>query len=209
MSINRFVLAASLLLLFPMVVMSQEAEPAGGEVDHAAEGHAEHGGHSHSAGDFVNQVGEHIEPIQEKASEFAHQVDQDQRAQEISAGILQPIYQLAESFEGTPFYWSAFTLMVTGVVSYLLQLVLGKLALLMKGKINLTETLSDAVGLVISVVGLVLTTQAAAQNSTFTTSPALVLSGAAVGAVVGFVMYRWGQDLELRAAAAKPEPVKK
>ncbi|MCA9046990.1 MAG: hypothetical protein KDA69_21855, partial [Planctomycetaceae bacterium] len=63
--------------------------------------------------------------------------------------------------------------------------------------------------LVISVVGLVLTTQAAAQNSTFTNSPALVLSGAAIGAVVGFVMYRWGQDLELRAAAAKPEPVKK
>ncbi|MEZ5943880.1 MAG: hypothetical protein R3C18_20990 [Planctomycetaceae bacterium] len=209
MSINQFVLATTLMLLLPVAVMSQEAEPAGAEAEHAAEGHEHHGSHSGAAGDFVNQVGEHIEPIQEKASEIAHQVDQDQRAQEISAGILQPIYQLAESFEGTPFYWSAFTLMVIGVVSYLLQLVLGKLALLMKGKINLTETISDAVGLVISVVGLVLTTQAAAQNSTFTNSPALVLSGAVVGAVVGFVMYRWGQDLELRAATAKPEPAKK
>lgn len=160
--------------------------------------------------DLVESVQAQVTPLKEKATELALSVDENAQAQEISAGILQPIYQLAEAAEGTMFYWSAFTMMVTGVVSYSLQLVFGKLALLMRMRINLTETLSDAVALIISLVGLVLTTQAAAQNSEFTQSAFLVISASLVGVFVGFMMYRWGQDLELKAAEArsKPEPKK-
>jgi hypothetical protein len=53
---------------------------------------------------------------------------------------------------------------------------------------------------VISLVGLVLTTQAAAENSTFTQSPASVLSATAAGAAVGYLFYRWGKAQELAAA---------
>jgi steroid 5-alpha reductase family enzyme len=100
------------------------------------------------------------------------------------------------------FYWVSFALFAAGVISYALQLVLTKLALLAQLKFNLAEILSDALGLLISVVGLVLTTQAATQNSNFTTSPAMVLSSAAVGLIAGFLFFRWGHKLEVRAAKA-------
>ena len=46
----------------------------------------------------------------------------------------------------------------------------------------------DVVGLLISAVGLVLTTQAAAENSaSFVQSPSAVVSAAVVGALLGFV----------------------
>ena len=48
-------------------------------------------------------------------------------------------------------------------------------------------------------MGLVLTTQAAAENSSFTSSAAAVLSATAVGAIAGFVFYLWGQRQELQA----------
>ncbi len=59
----------------------------------------------------------------------------------------------------------------------------------------------------ISVVGLVLTTQAAAENSTFTQSPAAVLSATAVGAVAGLWFYRKGQRQELEAALGRAKSV--
>jgi hypothetical protein len=93
--------------------------------------------------------------------------------------------------------------MAAGVVSYTLQLVLGKLVVLMRMGLSFKEIASDAVGLAISVVGLVLTTQAAAENSTFTQSPAAVISAAIVGALAGFVLYLWGQSQELDAAAGR------
>ena len=149
----------------------------------------------------------------ENLEDVARQVDQSQQAKEITAGILTPIYQVAEKLSFPMFHWVAFALMVTGVVSYALQLVLAKLVVLMRMSISLTEILSDALGLVISVIGLVLTTQAAAQNSTFTQSPASVLSAAIVGGVAGFVFYVWGQRQEVQAAQARAAiadvPVKK
>ncbi len=153
------------------------------------------------------------EGAKQQAKEMANKVDQNPQAQEVSAGILKQIYLLAEKLESPAFYWGAFTLMVTGAVSYALQLVLGKLFVLAKMSISLTEILSDALGLAISLVGLVLTTQAAAQNSTFTQSPASVLSATAAGAVLGFLFFRWGTAQELAAAdgrklPAKPVPVK-
>ena len=75
--------------------------------------------------------------------------------------------------------------------------------------------LSDALGLAVSLIGLVLTTQAATENSNFTKSAFAVLSSAGVGVVAGIVFYWWGQRQELQAAegrrkvaVVKSEPVK-
>lgn len=143
------------------------------------------------------------EAAQDQVGKIAEQVNQSEQAQEVSAGILKQIYVLAEKMESDSFHWIAFALMVTGVVSFTLQLVLGKLFVLARMSISISEILSDAVGLAISLVGLVLTTQAAAQNSTFTTSPAAVLSSTAAGAVLGFLFFRWGTKQELSAAAGR------
>jgi hypothetical protein len=49
----------------------------------------------------------------------------------------------------------------------------------------------------------VLTTQAAAENSTFTQSAAAVLSASVAGLVLGFILYRWGQAQELQAVTGR------
>lgn len=139
----------------------------------------------------------------QKVDELAVKIDQDPKAQQAAAGLLQPIYILAESLSFAAFYWLAFTLMTAGVVSHAFQLFPGKLVVLFKGSLNIREILSDATGLVISALGLILTTQAATENSTFTQSPASVLSAAAAGAVLGLALYRWGQRLEIRAVVGQ------
>lgn len=139
----------------------------------------------------------------EEIDKIADVLDHDPRAKTAAAGILQPIYLVAESLSFPAFHWLAFALMAAGVVSYTLQLVLGKLVVLSRLGFSLKEIVSDAIGLKISVVGLVLTTQAAAENSTFTSHPAAVLSATALGLVVGFILYRWGQAQELQAAAGR------
>lgn len=139
----------------------------------------------------------------ESVEDIARQVDQSAQAQEITAGILTPIYKVAEQLSFPMFHWLAFAVMTTGVVSYALQLVLAKLVVLLRMSVSLSEILSDALGLLISVIGLVLTTQAAAENSTFTQSPASVLSATAVGVVAGFIFYVWGQRQEVQAAQAR------
>jgi hypothetical protein len=139
----------------------------------------------------------------ESVEDIARQVDQSAQAKEITAGILTPIYKIAEQLSFPMFHWVAFAVMTTGVVSFALQLVLAKLVVLLRMSISLSEIFSDALGLTISAIGLVLTTQAAAQNSTFTQSPASVLSATAVGVVAGFVFYLWGQRQEVQAAQAR------
>jgi hypothetical protein len=146
---------------------------------------------------------EALENARQKAEEIAAQVDQSEQAHEVSAGILRPIYQLAEFFSFAAFHWVAFALMVTGVASFALQLVLAKLVVLAKRSFSITEVLSDALGLAISLVGLVLTTQAAAENSTFTSSPAAVLSATAVGVLLGIIFYWWGQAQEVQAVQGR------
>ena len=141
-----------------------------------------------------------LESASAKVDEIAEKVNQDERAQKVSAGILDHIYQLAERLSFPMYHWVAFALMVSGVVSFALQLTLGKLFVLAKLSISPSEILGDIQGLVISLVGLVLTTQAAAENSTFTQSPASVLSATAAGAAVGYLFYRWGKAQELAAA---------
>lgn len=144
-----------------------------------------------------------LESARETAGAVAEAVDNNKQAQEVSAGILRPIYQLAEAFSFPAFHWIAFAVMVTGVVSFALQLTLGKLVVLSRLGFSPAEFLSDALGLVVSLVGLVLTTQAAAENSDFAKSAIAVLSAAAVGAISGFVFYIWGQRQELQAAEGR------
>ena len=143
-----------------------------------------------------------LESARETAGAVAAVVDKNVQAQEVSAGILKPIYQMAESFSFPAFHWIAFALMVAGVISFALQLTLGKLMVLARLGFSPTEILSDALGLLVSLLGLILTTQAA-ENSSFTTSAAAVLSATAVGGMAGFVFYLWGQRQELQAVEGR------
>ncbi len=145
------------------------------------------------------QAAQLIKDAREKATELG----ESEKAQEVSAGILSPIYGLAEYFSFSWFHWIAFTIMVTGVISYALQLILGKLVVLSQMGFSLSAIFADALGLVISLVGLVLTTQAAAENSDFTTNPTAVISAAVVGVIAGLIFYRWGQSEELQAAKGR------
>ncbi|MEK6262897.1 MAG: hypothetical protein AABP62_30225 [Planctomycetota bacterium] len=145
------------------------------------------------------------EQVKETAEKLAKTLDKDPRAKTAAAGVLQPIYVVAENLAFPTFHWLAFALMTAGVVSYALQLVLGKLVVLMRMGFSLGEIISDAFGLAISVIGLVLTTQAAAENSTFTQSAAAVLTATVAGAIVGLILYWWGQAQELQAAAGRSQ----
>ena len=93
--------------------------------------------------------------------------------------------------------------MVAGVVSFALQLTLGKLVVLTRMGFSPAEILSDGLGLAVSLIGLVLTTQAAAENSSFTASATSVLSATGVGVACGFVFYLWGQRQELHAVEGR------
>ena len=147
-----------------------------------------------------------LERSKERAGEVAESVDASEQSQEVSAGILRPIYRLAEEFSFSSFHWIAFAVMVAGVVSFALQLTVGKLIVLSRLGFSPSEILSDALGLVVSLVGLVLTTQAAAENSDFTKSAAAVLSATAVGVFAGFIFYLWGQRQELQAVEGRKKP---
>ncbi len=140
-----------------------------------------------------------------KVEEISKKVDQSADAKKYSAGILEPIYSMAEYMSFSSFYWIAFAVMVSGVISFALQLVIGKLAVLLRGGISFSQILTDIQGLVISLVGLFYTTQAATENSNFTTSPAAVLSAAALGLVAGFFFYLRGQATELEALEGRRE----
>ncbi|MHB0955902.1 MAG: hypothetical protein ACYC0X_05915 [Pirellulaceae bacterium] len=160
-----------------------------------------------SAADLPEEPGQTVESARQKADEIAEAVDRSAQAQDVSAGILTPIYKLAEMFAFPAFHWIAFAVMVAGVVSFALQLTLGKLMVLARSSFSPAEILSDALGLVVSLVGLVLTTQAAAENSNFTRSAFAVLSATAVGALAGFIFYLWGQKQELEAAEGRKKAV--
>ena len=139
----------------------------------------------------------------DRIEEVEKQVNEDVRAQEASKSILSSIYAAAEYLSFPAFHWVAFALMSAGFVSFLGQLVLGKLIMLAKLRFNLFEILSDLLGLLISTIGLIMVTQAATENSTFPQSPFMVLSAAAVGAVFGVIFYIRGQTQELREMRAR------
>ena len=214
-SIAMAVLFATLSLgMLSHVTWAQEAEPASTTAEEVVEEASETTEEvaeeaSESAGAAKEALEESVKQASEKVEDISKQVDSSEQAKEISAGILQPIYLLAEYMAFPTFHWVAFTLMATGVVSFALQLVLGKLAVLAKFGFSLSEILADVLGLLISLIGLVLTTQAAAENSTFTTSAFAVLSSTAVGVVAGLVFYRWGQRHELDALRGRQAAQKK
>lgn len=151
----------------------------------------------------TEQAEQVVADTREKVEEIAAKVDESPEAQEVSAGVLKPIYTIAEYLSFSAFHWVAFAIMVAGVVGFALQLVLAKLVVLSKLGFSLKELLSDALGFVISLVGLVLTTQAATENSTFTSSPAAVLSATIVGVLVGLIFYWWGQSQEIEAVEGR------
>lgn len=168
-----------------------------------------HSSKAESTTDKIKDTAEKLATQAEaEAEKIAKQVDQMPQAKTVSAGILQPIYVVAEALAFPAFHWVAFALMASGVFSFALQLLLGKLVVLMRFGFSLKEILSDAVGLAISVFGIVLTTQAAAENSTFTQSPAAVISATIVGAVLGLILYFWGQSQELDAVAGRTSAAK-
>ncbi len=59
-----------------------------------------------------------LESASAKVDEIAEKVNQDERAQKVSAGILDHIYQLAERLSFPMYHWVAFALMVSGVISF-------------------------------------------------------------------------------------------
>ncbi len=148
---------------------------------------------------------EAVDAIHTKTDEIAKKVNESEDAKKYSAGILEPIYSMAEYMSFSSFYWLAFAVMVSGVISFALQLIIGKLAVLFRGGLSFSQILTDIQGLVISLVGLFYTTQAATENSNFTTSPAAVLSAAALGLVAGFFFYLRGQATELEALEGRRE----
>ena len=195
--------ACSLLLMCGIALAAQEETPQPASPEAApAQAPAEDG-----QTPTLQEAKENAEKLaadaQQKVDQLTAELNKSQRAKEVSAGILDPIYKLAEQLSFPMFHWLAFAVMATGVVSYALQLVIGKLVVLSRAGFSPAEILSDALGLVISLVGLVLTTQAAAENSTFTQHPASVLSASAVGIVAGFIFYRWGQAQEVQATIAR------
>lgn len=153
--------------------------------------------------DAKKATDELVQDAKQQVDAIAKDVDKNETAQEVSAGLLQGIYKVAEQLNFSAFHWIAFALMVSGVVSYALQLILAKLVVLANMGLSFREILADSQGLVISIVGLVLTTQAAAENSQFTQSPFAVLSSAATGFLIGFIFYRWGQATEVEAVAGR------
>ena len=144
-----------------------------------------------------------VDAAQDELEELRGRVNQSEQAQRVRAGILKPIYSLAEMFSFSAFHWVAFAIMVAGVVSFALQLTLGKLVVLSRSGFSPSEILSDALGLAVSLIGLVLTTQAATENSNFTASAFAVISSTCAGVIVGFVFYVSGQRQELQAVEGR------
>jgi len=149
--------------------------------------------------DISRQVGQATDYVGEQTEQLRQQLDSSEQAQQYSAGILQPIYLLAGYLSFSSFHWIAFATMMSGFISFAMQLVLGKLAILLRGGFSLAEILSDVQGLVISLFGLVLLTQVATEHSAFTSSAAAVLSATVVGVLAGVLFYVWGQRAEIEA----------
>ena len=153
----RAVLSSLFILLLAVnVTLAQDAEP---EAEPTAENESDGATETASESEptVTERAGEIIDDTQKKVDEISQRVDESEQAKEITAGILQPIYALAEYLAFPAIHWTAFAIMVTGVVSFALQLVLAKLVVLFRFGLSLTEIFSDALGLVISLVGLVLT----------------------------------------------------
>ncbi len=88
---------------------------------------------SQDTAETIRQEGDKVlNETKASVEKIAEKVDQDPRAKEASAGLLTFIYRVAEKLSFPAFHWAAFALMVAGVVSYAFQLVLGKLALLLR-----------------------------------------------------------------------------
>ncbi len=93
------------------------------------------------AGNSATQAQELASDATEKIGDIAQSLDRSQVVQDASAGVLKPIYLLAEALAFPAFYWVAFALMAAGSVNFAFQLALGKLVVLAKGSMNAREIL--------------------------------------------------------------------
>lgn len=178
-------------------VMAQETAPAEKVPPAAAEPDRS------IVSDTMQRAEEMGQQAQEQVDKAVASVEESEEAKALSAGLLHWIYSLAEAMSFAAFHWVAFAIMVAGVIGFALQLVLGKLVVLARTGFSLSEIISDGIGLIISLIGLLLTTQAAAENSDFTQSAFAVLSAAAAGLVLGILLYIWGQAQELQAVRGR------
>lgn len=191
------------------ICLGQEAPEGGSAATDGALTETPEGGVEGSAAEdnlleqTTERAGELAKTTQEKVDKLAEQFNEDERSRQVKDSLLKPIYLLAENLSFPAFHWVAFAAMSAGVVSFALQLVLGKLAVLARAGFSLMEILSDGLGLLISVIGLVLTTQAATENSSFTENPFAVVSAAGAGLLVGLVFYSTGKRQELQALEAR------
>ena len=159
------------------------------------------------ATETVESARETMASARDALTAAADVMEQSEEVQKVSAGILQPIDLLAETFSFSTFHWLAFAIMIGGVVSFALQLTLGKLVVLARFGFSLAAVMSDALGLGVSLVGLVLTTQAAAEHSNFQQSAFAVVSATVVGVLIGLLFYLWGQRQELQALEGRKAKV--
>jgi hypothetical protein len=161
------------------------------------------------AGDQIGEVSqdESEQPssgsVGDKINDATSKLDTNEDAQLATDNILAGIKTFGDKVVAIPgFYWIAFAMMTAGLVSYLLQLVLGKLIMLARFHFSVTEILSDGLGLLISAIGLMLLTQAATAEGLVIDRPSFVLTAAGVGAFFGLIFYFRGQTQELREARA-------
>jgi hypothetical protein len=193
-------IALAALLAAGVPLWAQEAQQPQQEVQQTQD--QEQATQQEAEGGIFDRASRRVEEAQQQFEDVRQQVNESEDAQLVRAGILAPLYKLAEAFSFPAFHWLAFAVMVTGVVSFALQLTLGKLVVISRRGFSFMEVLTDLLGLVVSLVGLVLTTQAAAENSSFTSSAFAVLSATGVGALLGIIFYWWGQRQELLAMSA-------
>ena len=188
-----FTLLFGFAILLPPAIVNVAAQDVGGdqigEVSHSEHNHAD-------AEQAPRSVGERIGDAKER-------LDTDPQAQQATDHILSSIRDIGNKVVAVPgFYWIAFAMMTAGLVSFLLQLVLGKLIMLTQSHFSIVEIMSDAMGFLISLIGLTLLTQSATNEGLVIDRPSFVVTAAGLGAFVGLIFYFRGQTQELREARA-------
>ena len=183
---------SAVMLFVPVLMDTCIAQEVGAQETGAAE-----------ISDIDQDVQAEEQTVGDKIDEATNKVDSSEQAQNATNNILTSIKTFGSAVTKIPgFYWISFAMMAAGFVSFLGQLVLGKLIMLTQLHFSMTEILSDLLGLLVSSFGLVLLTQAATSDGQFIDKPSLVLSASIVGAFFGLIFYFRGQTQELREARA-------
>ncbi len=200
----RFVAVTAILL--QLAVFAQAQEPTLGErasdvVDAARERAGEVGAAvGDKAKELTTAAGDKAEELTEAAKAKAEEFEQSERAKKASAAVLEWV-QSAEQLYRPWINWCLIAVGIGLFISHAGQLILGKLWALVRGKgFNFFECVNDFLvaafaGLSLPVVLLIPTGHGA-----FISSPIMVLSAAAVGMILGVILYTHGMKQEMLAA---------